>query len=326
MEEAGYLSRIVLVTDDVVEYRDWVARNWPSFSGPFIAQASQSPPTYASIANRHVQPETPDITSLDVINKSATWPLERSQLNVVTLMSANETVTVKEQEPLVRHTSADSLFTLASGTEMKVSANSVWSATSVRKLADSLAQDNKAKNRMSTETRSAYNLRHIKPPLTARPSSVSTSSSSTVTSYSGAIKQSLTSSLKQAVGTTAKASVVESSSKLKAVAVVGPISSGSPKKAEEQKTCASNNNNAVVSSPKLDCVTTSQLSKDNGMGKQSSPTIVLISKKNNDNSNQNNNNNNNNNNHHGKSFTNSGSKSSSKQKRGKSPKSKKGRS
>ena len=82
---------------------------------------------------------------------------------------------------------------------------------------------------------------------------------------------------------------------------------------------------AVVSSPKLDCVTTRQLSKDNGMGKQSSPTIFLNSKKNNDNSNQNNNNNNNNNNH-GKSYTNSGSKSSSKHKRGKSPKSKKGRS
>lgn len=241
-EGAGHLSRIVRVTDDVVEYRDWVARVWPSYDVPLIAGVSQSPPTYASIANRHVQPETPGITSLDVINKSATWPLGRSQLNAVTLVSENEKVTDKEEEPLVRHTSADSLFTLAGGIEMKVNKNSVWSATSVRKLADSLAQDNVAKKRMSSETKPANSLRHLKPTITAIPSSVSTSSSSPVTSYSGAIKQSLTPSLKQTIGTPAKASVVDSSSKLKAVAVVGPLSSGSPKKAEEQKTCASNNN------------------------------------------------------------------------------------
>lgn len=76
----------------------------------------------------------------------------------------------------------------------------------------------------------------------------------------------------------------------------------------------------VASSLKLDSMTSSHRNKDNGMGKQSSaPAAVLIHKKNNNNSNQNNNN-------HCKSHTDSRSKSPAKQKHGKSPKSKKGRS
>lgn len=243
-EQVGYLSRIVRVTDDVVEYRDWVASVWSSYSVPLITQVSQSPPTYASIANRHVQPDvfkTQGMTSRDVLNKSATWPLGRSQSNVETLVLENRTMTEKEQEPLVRHTSADSLYALAGGIEMKLNTNSVWTATSVRKLADSLAQDNIAKKKMSTETKTANSAGHVKSSSTSRPSSVSTSSSSPVTSYSGAIKQSMTSSLKQTMATTVKTSVVDSSSKLKAVSVVGPTSSGPQKKADEQKTSAPNN-------------------------------------------------------------------------------------
>lgn len=77
-------------------------------------------------------------------------------------------------------------------------------------------------------------------------------------------------------------------------------------------------NVVVATSPKLDSKTFSQLSKDNGFGKQGSPTAVLIQKKNNNNNNQNNNNNN-------KSI-NSVLKAPPKQKQGKSPKSKKGKS
>jgi len=64
--------------------------------------------------------------------------------------------------------------------------------------------------------------------------------------------------------------------------------------------------------------TPSHLSKDNGVQKESSSTTVLVQKKNNNNSHQNNNNNNKSNNRV--------SKSPGKQKQGKSPKSKKGKS
>ncbi|KAL9975956.1 hypothetical protein ACROYT_G013180 [Oculina patagonica] len=329
-ETGGYLSRIVHLTDNVVEYRDWVASVWSAYTAPLITQVSQSPPTYASIANRHVQPgvlKTQGVTSQDVSNKSATWPLGRSQSNVETLVSENRMISEKEQEPLVRHPSADSLYALAGGIEMKLNTNSVWTAKSVRKLADSLAQDTKAKKRMTSETKSASSTGNVKSSSTCQPSSVNcsgTSSPSPVTSYSGVIKQSMTSSSKQTLVSSTKTSVVNSASKSKTSSVSGPTTSGPQTKADEQKTSATNNNNTVVaSSPKLDSVSSSQLSKDSG--KQSSSTTVLIHKKNNNNNNQNNNNNNNNNNHC-KSHMNSAPKSPVRQKHGKSPKSKKGKS
>lgn len=245
-EGVGYLSRIVRLTDNVVEYRDWVASVWSAYSAPLITQVSQSPPTYASIANRHVQTgvlKTQGMTSQDVSNKSATWPLGRSQSNVETLVSENKMMSEKEREPLVRHPSADCLYALAGGIEMKLNTNSVWTATSVRKLADSLAQDNIAKKKMASESRTAGN---VKSSSTSKPSSVNssgTSSSSPVTSYSGVIKQSMTSSSKQTLATSTKTSVVDStSSKSKTVSVLGPASSGPQKKADEQKTSAPNNN------------------------------------------------------------------------------------
>lgn len=247
-EAGGYLSRIVRLTDNVVEYRDWVASVWSPYSAPLITQVSQSPPTYASIANRHVQPgvlKTQGVTSQDVSNKSATWPLGRSQSNVETLVSENRMISEKEQEPLVRHPSADSLYALAGGIEMKLNTNSVWTAKSVRKLADSLAQDTIAKKRMTSETKTTSSTGNVKSSSTSQPSSVNssgTSSSSPVTSYSGVIKQSMTSSSKQTLVTSTKTSVDNSTSKSKTSSVSGPTSSGPQTKADEQKTSATNNN------------------------------------------------------------------------------------
>ena len=247
-ETGGYLSRIVHLTDNLAEYRDWVASVWSAYSAPLITQVSQSPPTYASIANRHVQPgvfKTQGVTSQDVCNKSATWPLGRSQSNVETYVSVNNMISEKEQEPLVRHPSADSLYALAGGIEMKLSTNSVWTAPSVRKLADSLAQDNIAKKKMTSEIKTLNSAGNVKSSSTPKPSaqnSGGTSSLSPVTSYSGVIKQSLTSSSKQSLVTTTKTSVVNSSSKSKIVSVSGTTSSGPQKKSDEQKTSTTDNN------------------------------------------------------------------------------------
>ena len=247
-ETGGYLSRIVRLTDNLAEYRDWVASVWSSYSAPLITQVSQSPPTYASIANRHVQPgvfKTQGVTSQDVCNKSATWPLGRLQSNVETFVSVNNMISEKEREPLVRHPSADSLYGLAGGIEMKLNTNSVWTATSVRKLADSLAQDNIAKKKITSETKTLNSAGNVKSSSTPKPSaqnSGGTSSLSPVTSYSGVIKQSLTSSSKQSLVTTTKTSVVDSSSKSKIVSVSGTASSGPQKKADEHKTLTTDNN------------------------------------------------------------------------------------
>lgn len=247
-ESGTYLSRIVRLTDNIVEYRDWVAIVWSAYNAPLITQVSQSPPTYASIANRHVQPgvlKTQGLTSQDVSNKSATWPLGRSQSNVETLVSENRMISQEEHEPLVRHPSADSLYTLAGGIEMKLNTNSVWTAPSVRKLADSLAQDNIAKKKMTSETKTASSAGNIRSSSTLKPSSVSssgTNSSAPVTSYSGVIKQSVTSSSKQTLVTSTKTSVVNSTSKSKTASVSASTSSGPQKKADDQKTSAPNNN------------------------------------------------------------------------------------
>ena len=233
------------LTDNLDEYRDWIASTWSAYSAPLITQVCQSPPTYASIANRHIQPgvfKTQGVTSQDVCNKSATWPLGRSQSNVETYVSEDNMISEKEQEPLVRHPSADSLYALAGGIEMKLKTNSVWTATSVRKLADSLAQDNIAKKKMASETKPLNSVGNVKSSSTPRPSAENSGGTSSlpVTSYSGVIKQSLTSSSKQTLVTKSKTSVVDSKSKT--VSVLGTAISGPQKKADEQKTSTKDNN------------------------------------------------------------------------------------
>lgn len=225
-EAVGYLGRVVSVTDDVVEYRDWVVNVWSAYSAPLITQVSPSAPTYASIANRHVQPgvfKTQGITSQDVSTKSATWP--RSQSDVETLVTENRMTFEQAQQPLARHPSADCLYALAGGIQMKVNTNSVWTATSVRKLANSLAQDNIAKKKVVSETKTSISwgapkyLSHPKPTLA---NSRETSCLSEVSSYSGVIKQSTTSLLKQTNST--KTSEVDFTSKSKTVSTSGPTS------------------------------------------------------------------------------------------------------
>lgn len=236
------------MTDNVVEYRDWVASVWSAYSTPLITQVNQPPPTYASIANRHIHPggfKTQGVTSQDVCNKSATWPQGRSQSNAETYVSLNNMISEKEQEPLVRHPSADSLYALAGGIEMKLNTNTVWTATSVRKLADSLAQDNIAKKKMTSETKTLNTAGNVKFSAIPKPSAENfggASSSLPVTSYSGVIKQSLSSSSKQSLVTTTKTTVLDSSSKSKTVSVSRPTSSGLLKKADEQKTSITDNN------------------------------------------------------------------------------------
>ena len=228
-DAGGYLGRIVHVNDDVIEYREWVANVWSAYSIPLITQLVSPPvPTYASIANRHLQPgnllKTQGMTSQDVSHKSATWP--RSQSNVETLVLENRTMMQRDQQALVKHPSADCLYTLAGGgIEMKLSTNSVWTAPSVRKLADSLAQDNVTKKRVTSETKTANIEGSLKFSSNSKPTSTNssgTSSSSEVISYSAVTKQSTASSKGNLATTTIMTHVVDSAAKT--VSVSGPSS------------------------------------------------------------------------------------------------------
>ena len=222
-ESVGYLGRVVSVTDNVVEYRDWVINVWSAYSAPLITQVSPSAPTYASIANRHVQPgvfKTQGMTSQDVSTKSATWP--RSQSNVETLVVENRMTLEQTQQPMAKRPSADCLYALAGGIQMKVSTNSVWSKASARKLANSLAQDNIAKEKVVSETKTSVSVGALKSPSHPKPTlanSRETSCLSEVNSYSGVIKQSTTSPLKQTTST--KTSEVDFPLKSKAVSSSG---------------------------------------------------------------------------------------------------------
>ena len=217
----------MLVNDDVVKYREWVASVWSVYpSAPLITQVSPSVPTYASIANRHVQPgvlKTQGMTSQDVFSKSATWP--RSQADVETMASDNR-LTVENEQPLTKHPSADCLYAFAGGIEMKLSTNSVWAAHSVRKLKDSLAQDNVARKKVASETKTTGSTGTTKSSNSKPTSANSTEKgcSSEVTSFSGMIKQSTTSSVRQSLVSSTKTCVVDSTSKSKTVARSGPPS------------------------------------------------------------------------------------------------------
>lgn len=248
-DAGSYLGRIVSVKDDVVEYREWVASVWSAYSAPLITQVSPSVPTYASIANRHVHPgifKTQGMTSQDVSKRSTTWP--RSQSNVETLVSEHRMTMEKEQQALVKHPSANCLYALGGGIEMKLNTNSVWSETSVRKLADSLAQDNVAKRKANSETKIAGSAGTPKSFSNSKCTNLSeTSCSSEMITYSEVTKQSTTSTSKsrtvsasgpdstktcvvdsiskpKTVSLSAKSPVADSSSKSKTLPVSGPPS------------------------------------------------------------------------------------------------------
>lgn len=206
-DAGGYLGRIVSVNDDVVEYREWVASVWSSYSVPLITQVSPSVPTYASIANRHVQPglfKAQAVTTQDVSSKNATWP--RSQSNVETFVPENR-ITI-ENDPLVKHPSADCLYSLAGGIQMKVNTNSVWTASSVRKLADSLAQDNVSKRKVAGEKRTVKSKVLSSSGLASSKASITDSKSKVVSSSGTAL---------------IKAAVDSSTSKLNTVLSTAPV-------------------------------------------------------------------------------------------------------
>ena len=210
-DEGGYLGRVVSVKDDVVEYREWVESAWAQYSTPLITQVScPSVPTYASIANRHAQPvnviKTQGVTLQDVSNRSATWPSCRSQSNMETAVLETRMAMQREWQQ-----STDCLYTSTGGIKTKPSTNSVWTATSVRKLADSLAQDNVARQKGGNEMRTADSIRITKPSSYSKPSptnSYQTTLSSEVNSYSAVTKHSRTATLKENLHTSTKTSVV----------------------------------------------------------------------------------------------------------------------
>ena len=215
-DEGGYLGRVVSVKDDVVEYREWVESVWAQYSTPLITQVScPSVPTYASIANRHAQPgnviKTQGVTLQDMSNRSATWPSCRSQSNVETAVLETRMAVQREWQQ-----SADCLYTLAGGIKTKPSTNSVWTATSVRKLADSLAQDNVARQKGANEMRTADSVRITKLSSNSKPSPTYSNQitlSSEVNSYSAVTKHSRTATLKENLPTSTKTSVVNLTAK-----------------------------------------------------------------------------------------------------------------
>ncbi|XP_074619042.1 uncharacterized protein LOC141877903 [Acropora palmata] len=316
-DSVGYLGQIVRVKSETLEYREWVASVWSVHSAPLI---KQSAPTYASIANRHVQ--TQAITSQDSSDKNATW--NRSQSNLETLM------TVGKGEPFVKHASVDCL--------------SVRGMSSVQNSADSLAQDMIPEKIAAYETRTSVFGGSSKS-LNFQPANNNELSCPSKGSlYSEAIKQSPTKT-KQTFTSMPKTSAVTSTSKSKLTAkssrssvsdvthMVKTVSSSArsstktcfsdpiskakvscdsgltlsktnfvdsvtktkerdlQKTMDEQKSSlTSNSNNTVVCvPPKLDLNPPSQLSKDNGIGKQSSTITVSTLTKDNTSNCQNNN-------------------------------------
>lgn len=299
-DSVGYLGQIVRVKSETLEYREWVTSVWPVHSAPVI---DQSAPTYASIANRHVQ----TISSQDSSDKNATW--KRSQSNFETL------VTEGKGEPLLKHASMDCL--------------SVRGTSSVQNTADSLAQDKIPEKIAAYETRTSVFGGSSKSQNFQAANNNELSCPSKGSLYSEAIKQSPTKT-KQTVTSLTKTSAVTSTSKSKLSAkssrssfsalthTVKTVSSSArsstktcfsdpiskakvscdsgltlnktnfvdsvtttkekdlQKKMDEQKSSPiSNSNNTVVCvPPKLDLSPPSQLSKDNGIGKQRSTITV----------------------------------------------------
>ncbi|XP_029191114.2 terminal nucleotidyltransferase 4B-like [Acropora millepora] len=316
-DSVGYLGQIVRVKSETLEYREWVASVWSVDSAPLI---KQSAPTYASIANRHVQ--THAITSQDSSYKNATW--NRSQSNLETLMTEGK------GEPFVKHASVDCL--------------SVRGMSSVQNSADSLAQDMIPEKIAAYETRTSVFGGSSKS-LNFQPANNNELSCPSKGSlYSEAIKQSPTKT-KQTFTSMPKTSAVTSTSKSKLTAkssrssvsdvthMVKTVSSSArsstktcfsdpiskakvscdsgltlsktnfvdsvtktkerdlQKTVDEQKSSpTSNSNNTVVCvPPKLDLNPASQLRKDNGIGKQSSTITVSTPTKDNISNCQNNN-------------------------------------
>lgn len=116
------LSRIVRVTKDVVEYREWVEQNWGepalvSFIPQPLPDIPKVQPTYASIANRFTQNQTMNNPAqngrkyfIDV-SKTGMRPLPRSQSNLGSIVTQYDGL-----DPFMpRPSSSDSLVALSSG-------------------------------------------------------------------------------------------------------------------------------------------------------------------------------------------------------------------
>ena len=239
-DSVGYLGQIVRVKSETLEYREWVASVWSVHSAPLI---KQSAPTYASIANRHVQ--TQAITSQDSSDKNATW--NRSQSNLETLM------TVGKGEPFVKHASVDCL--------------SVRGMSSVQNSADSLAQDMIPEKIAAYETRTSVFGGSSKS-LNFQPANNNELSCPSKGSlYSEAIKQSPTKT-KQTFTSMPKTSAVTSTSKSKLTAkssrssvsdVTHMVKTVSSSARSSTKTCFSD----PISKAKVSCDSGLTLSKTN---------------------------------------------------------------
>lgn len=191
-DPGGYLGRIVAVTNETVEYREWIGSVWSVISAPLINQVNQSAPTYASIATRHVQ--TQALTSQDVCDKGATWL--RSQSDMTSLVTENGGTEGNKHDALV-----------------KKCGQNCWAGSLVRNLADSLGQDNVPKRNLSLETRTS--VCDVTPNYLKSVDTNVSGSLSRGNLYSEAIKQSISSpsQTKQAFTTSTKTSVVDPTSR-----------------------------------------------------------------------------------------------------------------
>lgn len=265
-DEGGYLGRVVSVKDDVVEYREWVESVWAQYSTPLITQVScPSVPTYASIANRHAQPgnviKTQGVTLQDMSNRSATWPSCRSQSNV-------ETGVLETRMAVQRG--------------WQQSTNSVWTTTSVRKLANSLAQDNVARQKGGNEMRTADSVRITKPSSNSKRSPINSNQitlSSEVNSYLAVTKHSRTTTLKENLPTSTKTSVVNLTAKsvLDSGATSTRTSAGAPssksKAVSASGQMSTNNSFAIDSTSK-----SKSMSPGSGNALTKVPVVDLTSK------------------------------------------------
>ena len=239
-DSVGYLGQIVRVKSETLEYREWVASVWSVDSAPLI---KQSAPTYASIANRHVQ--THAITSQYSSDKNATW--NRSQSNLETLMTEGK------GEPFVKHASVD--------------CRSVRGMSSVQNSADSLAQDMIPEKIAAYETRTSVFGGSSKS-LNFQPANNNELSCPSKGSlYSEAIKQSPTKT-KQTFTSMPKTSAVTSTSKSKLTAkssrssvsdVTHMVKTVSSSARSSSKTCFSD----PISKAKVSCDSGLTFSKTN---------------------------------------------------------------
>lgn len=107
------LSRIIRVTEEVVQYREWVESKWGEVTlVPYsLHQQPVKTPTYATVATRHVPMDRSHDSGLI---KNRVRPLSRSQSNVEFLVSQYQQEE-QQNSVIARPSSSDSLVTLSSG-------------------------------------------------------------------------------------------------------------------------------------------------------------------------------------------------------------------